>query len=207
MVDALAKGLLLGLSTGGFCLGACAPAMLPYLVSNQWESPRALLRPGIEFLTGRLFAYLLLASLVLLFGARIQASPVATRLAASVMLLLSVMLILHGMSLSFPDWAACRALERSGATRRLPFVAGATVGASICPPFMLAFAYLLTVENWGPGIGFSVAFFAGTTVYMVPLFLSGYFGKLPSLRGAAEVAAVFSGVWFLAQAVALWMRH
>jgi sulfite exporter TauE/SafE len=204
--DALVKGLLLGLSTGGFCLGACAPAVLPYLVSRRWEGSRTVARHAAEFMAGRLLAYLTLAALVLWLGARVQASPVATRAAAVVMALLSILLILHGLSLSFPEWKACRALQRSGALRRFPFVAGMALGIAICPPLMLALAYVLTVGRWGAGIGFAVAFFAGTSVYLVPLFLSGYLSRLPSLRGAAEVAAVFSGVWFLAQAAALWMR-
>jgi len=204
--DALVKGLLLGLSTGGFCLGACAPAILPYLVSRRWDGSRAAARRAAEFLAGRLLAYLVLAALVLWLGARVQASPVATRAAAVLMVLLSVLLILHGLSLSFPEWKACRALERSGALWRFPFLAGMALGIAICPPLMLAFTYVLTVGRWGAGIGFAAAFFVGTTVYLVPLFLSGYLSRLPSLRGAAEVAAVFSGVWFLAQAAALWVR-
>ncbi|MGD0110801.1 MAG: sulfite exporter TauE/SafE family protein [Armatimonadota bacterium] len=205
MGDALVKGLLLGLSTGGFCLGACAPVILPYLVSRQWEGPRAAARRTAEFLTGRLLAYLVFAMLVVWLGARVQTSPVATRAAAAAMALLAVALVLHGLSLSFPEWKTCRALERSGVLRRFPFLAGLALGITVCPPLMLAFTYLLTV-GWGSGVGFAVAFFLGTTVYLVPLFVSGYLSRVPSLRGAAEVAAVFSGVWFLVQAVALWGR-
>jgi sulfite exporter TauE/SafE len=204
--DALVKGLLLGLSTGGFCLGACAPAMLPYLVSRQWEGVRSTARRGAEFLAGRLLAYLVFALLVVGLGARVRTSPVVTRAAAAAMALLAVALVLHGLSLSFPEWKTCRALERSGMLRRFPFLAGMALGISICPPLLLAFTYLLTLGHWGSGLGFAVAFFIGTTVYLVPLFLSGMLGRLPSLRGAAEVAAVCSGVWFFMQAAALW-RH
>jgi len=206
VVDSLAKGLLLGLSTGGFCVGACAPVMLPYLASRHWEGPRALLLRGAEFLAGRLVAYLVLAGLVIGLGPRVQTSPAAVKAAAAVMLALSLMLISHGLSVSFPEWRLCRALDRSAPLRRFPFLAGLALGASFCPPLMLAFTYLLTVGRWGAGAAFCVAFFAGTALYVLPLLLSGYLGKLPSLRGAAQVAAIFSGVWFLAQAVALWMR-
>jgi sulfite exporter TauE/SafE len=206
VVDSLAKGLLLGLSTGGFCLGACAPAMLPYFASRHWPGPRAVLLRGGEFLAGRLVAYLGLAALVLGLGARVQASPAAVKAAAAAMLALSVMLILHGLSVSFPEWRLCRALDRSALLRRFPFLAGLALGANLCPPLMLALTYLMAVGRWGAGIAFCVAFFAGTAVYLLPLLLSGYLSKLPSLRGAAQVAALFSGAWFLAQAVALWTR-
>lgn len=204
MGGALVKGLLLGLSTGGFCLGACAPALLPYLMSHERLGGRALVRRGAEFLTGRLLSYLLLAVLTLTVGARVHSSPLTTKVAAGVMLLLAVLLVLYGLSRNFPEWRICRLLERSGALRRFPFLAGLALGANVCPPLLLAFTYVLTVGQWGPGLGFAAAFFVGSSVYLMPVFFSGYLGRLASLRGAAEVAAIFSGLWFAANAVALW---
>jgi len=202
----LVKGLLLGLSTGGFCLGACAPVLLPYLVSHPWEGARPVLRRGAEFLAGRLLAYLAAALLMLVLGRQVLSSPAATRVAAGLMVLLSALMVLYGLSRSFPEWKVCRAFGRSPALRRFPFLAGLALGLNVCPPLMLAFTYILTVGAWGPGLAFAVAFFAGTAVYLLPVLFSGYLGRAPSLRGAAEVAAIFSGVWFLANAIALLQR-
>ncbi len=207
MGDALVKGLLLGLSTGGFCLGSCAPVMLPYLVSREWDGSRPLLRRAGEFLVGRLFAYVMFALVAIWLGGSVQKSPAVARVAAVGMAVLAVGLILHGLSLSFPEWKTCRTVERWGVLRRLPFLAGVALGISICPPLLLALTYLLTVGQWGAGIGFAVAFFVGTTVYLAPLFLTGLLSRVAALRGAAEVAAVFSGVWFLLQAGALWVKR
>ncbi len=204
MGDTLVKGLLLGLSTGGFCLGACAPVLLPYFVSHPWEGARPLLRRSAEFLAGRLFAYLLLALVMLALGPRLQSSPAATKVAAVVMLLLAALLVLYGLSRSFPEWKLCRRFARSGALRRFPFLAGMALGANVCPPLLLAVTYLLTVRAWGAGLAFAAAFFFGTAVYLLPVFCSGCLSRVPALRGAAEIAALFSGAWFLANALALW---
>ena len=200
------KGLVLGLSTGGFCLGACAPAMLPYLISSGNGNARSSLSALGEFLAGRLTAYIILAGLIVPFGARIQAMPLGGKVTAVLMGLLAIMLIAHGFSVNFPESKTCGILKRSAVLSRFPFAAGLILGVNACPPLMMAFAYMLTLGRWGSGIGFSVAFFAGTTVYLLPLALSGHLGKLLSVRGLAEVAAIFSGFWFLAQGVSLWLH-
>ena len=206
MTHALLNGLLLGLTTGAYCLGACAPVVLPYLVSREWDGAKSAARRGGEFLAGRLLAYLVLCALVAKLGSKLQTSPLALHVAAVVMLLLAVLLILHGLSLSFPEWKLCRAVERWGALRRFPFLAGLALGVNACPPLLMAFTYVLTAGQLGPGLAFAAAFFVGSTVYLLPLLFSGFLSRLPSLRGAAEVAAVVSGFWFMVQAVALWTR-
>ena len=61
MTALLAEGFGLGLSTGLYCLGACAPLFVPYLLAEGggW---RPQLRALVEFMAGRLAAYLLFAA-------------------------------------------------------------------------------------------------------------------------------------------------
>jgi hypothetical protein len=180
--------------------------MIPYVVSSGWKSPKLPFRMFGEFLAGRLSAYLIFATLAALFGAEIQSSPAGRKAAAALMAGLAVLLILQGLSLSFPEWRACGAMRRSAVLRRFPFAAGLVLGINLCPPLVAALTYMLAVGRWLPCVGFSIAFFLGTVVFLLPLVLSGFLGRIASIRGLAEAAAVFSGIWFLAQAVSLWLR-
>jgi sulfite exporter TauE/SafE len=104
-----------------------------------------------------------------------------------------------------PDYKRwiCAALPRSSALRRIPFVAGLALGLSPCPPLLLGLTALLTEARVLPGLGFLVAFFAGTTVWLVPVVGAGSLARSSRLRGVAEVAVLFSGLWFLVQGACL----
>lgn len=206
LTSIIINGLLLGLSTGSYCLAACAPAILPYIVSCGWKSSKVSLLIVGEFLAGRITAYILLGSLVVLFGTKVQSSQFGQKAVAVLIVMLAALLISHGLMMSFPEWRICAFVKRSSVLRRFPFAAGFILGLNVCPPIMLAFTYLLTVERWLSGAFFFVAFIVGTAIFLIPLFLSGYLGRLPSLRGIGEVAAIFSGLWFFTHGVLLWMR-
>ena len=49
-IEGLSAGLLLGVSTGVYCLGGCALAMVPHLASAEGHGVRAGLRKLLEFL-------------------------------------------------------------------------------------------------------------------------------------------------------------
>jgi len=202
----LLNGLILGLSTGGYCIGACAPAMLPYVVSSGWRSPKVSARIVGEFLAGRLAAYMIFGTAVALLGRQVQASPVVQRGCAVMIIGLSILLFAHAITLNFPELKACSMLRRSAALRRFPFAAGLALGINVCPPMMLAFTNLLVLGRWLPCMGFCVAFFAGTAVFLVPLLLSGLLGRLAAIRGMSEAAEMFAGLWFLSQGVWLLAR-
>jgi sulfite exporter TauE/SafE len=204
--NVLTAGLVLGLSTGAACLVTCAPAMLPYIVTTGWESPKISIRQVLEFLGGRLAAYLLFGVIVGLVGRPLQDSAIAMRVSAGLLVLFAALLVLQGFSVSLPEWRGCKVLGRNPALRRFPFIAGFVIGINVCPPFAAALTYMLTVGRVPSCVGFSLAFFAGTVVYMIPLFLTGFLGKVPSIRGIAQVAAIFGGLWFLASGISLWMK-
>lgn len=206
MTSVLLDGLVLGLSTGGYCIGACAPAMLPYVVSTGWKSPRVSARIVGEFLAGRLIAYLIFGTAVALVGKQFLSSPVMQRGCAVLIIGLSVLLFAHGLALNFPELRACSVLRRSAVLQRFPFAAGFVLGINVCPPMLLALTKLLVVGRWLPCMGFCVAFFLGTVVFFIPLLLSGLLGKLASVRGLGEVAVMFSGLWFFSQGIWLLTR-
>ncbi|MBI2301021.1 MAG: sulfite exporter TauE/SafE family protein [Armatimonadetes bacterium] len=195
MTEALLQGWLLGLATGAACLGTCAPALLPWLVSGGRRTARESLLAVLEFLAGRLAAYLFLGLLAGWLGSRLTAWPPLTRLAGLALLVLAVMLLAHGLAQSFPGARGCRALCGSRWLGRTPLAAGVALGLSPCVPLSLGLTRALGLGPWR-GAGLAAAFFLGTTLWLAPLVGLGTLGRHHKLCGMAEVATVLSGVWF-----------
>ncbi|HIE53239.1 MAG TPA: hypothetical protein EYP85_15925 [Armatimonadetes bacterium] len=203
MGEVLLRGIALGFSSGAYCLGICAPAMLPYLLTFERVGVKTSLRIVAEFLAGRLGAYLLIGLAAGLGGTQLQTSVGGQKAIALLIMGLALLLIAHGLTRNFPEWQVCTAWQRTRLLRRFPLLAGFVLALNLCPPLLLGFAFPLTLGRVGPALAFGAAFFVGTTVFFLPLALVGCLGRWQILREAAEVAALFAGLWFFAHG--LWL--
>ncbi|MHB1413781.1 MAG: urease accessory protein UreH domain-containing protein [Chloroflexota bacterium] len=186
-MDLLWQGLLLGLSTGVFCLGACAPALVPALLTRAPGLRGGAVVVG-EMALGRLVAYLLFGAAVGALGTRLDpANPVLAKVAGlatlGFALLLGAYLVRAGAATS-PR--LCRLLPAS--VRRAPLAFGFLTGLSLCPPFLLALATALGAGGPLPGMLFFGAFFIGTSVYLLPLVPLGALGRWEAPRLVGRMA-------------------
>ena len=97
----LMKALLLGLSTGPFCLGSCLSVLFPLICGGgrgpEGASPLAArLRLLGRFSLGRLVAYLGFGALAGWLGGQVQ-HPLLSRISGAGLILLSLLLIAHGL--------------------------------------------------------------------------------------------------------------
>lgn len=204
MIEAITKGFALGLSTGIYCAGACAPVMLPYLVAHDGSRrTRHVARAMAQFAGGRLAAYLLVGAVGAALGAEIATAGPARRVAGLAVIALAGLMLAYGLGRSFPEARLCRRLSGSTPMRRFPLLAGLLTGINVCPPFLLLLAALVTSAHVAHGVLMALAFFVGTSLFLVPLGFAGFLGAVPRLRGIAEVAALFAGLWFLASGTAM----
>jgi len=186
------NGLLLGLSTGIFCLSYCAPIFLPQLMSQQDK----LKGWGIflKFNLGRLSAYAIFGAVFGWLGTQFQGEFLESY-ARWLMIILSILLILYGLGLSLPKLKWCAWTKKI----QLPFVSGFLLGINICPPFLLALTYNFQHGGILSGLVFFIMFFIGTTAYLIPLTFLGLFTKMKWIRQAGRVAAIVAGIIFLLQ--------
>lgn len=188
-------GLLLGLANGPACLVSCAPAVLPVVLTGSIRATqRRFAWPSLSrLLCGRLLAYGLVGGLAGLTGSPLQA--ISTTLSPWVPLVLAVVLLAHGLGL-FRRVPCCLA-QRFGNWAGSPFLMGLLTGFSLCPPFLLALAWI-----WGqgmdplPAILFFLAFFGGTSVYLLPLGFGGYLENRTLVR-SGRILSVGGGLFFL----------
>ncbi len=193
-------GLLLGLANGPACLVACVPVLVPVILTTA-PSPavRRFAWPLLgRFLCGRLSAYTLVGMLAGLSGHSLQA--VSGLLAPWMSLLLALLLMAHGLGLlrRFSCRFGCPAMGGLAS----PLLLGALTGFSLCPPFLLALTWV-----WGQGIGplpaalFFLAFFLGTSLYLLPLGFGGYLVENQRLKQLGRVLSLGAGLFFAVRAV------
>ncbi|MCL5110776.1 MAG: sulfite exporter TauE/SafE family protein [Chloroflexi bacterium] len=190
------QGLLLGLSTGLFCLGACAPALVPALLVGQrgWRGSAAVVA---QVAGGRLLAYLIFGAAVGALGTALDpGSQALRRLGGVAMLLLALVLAAHlaGLGPRVATLPVCRLLPAR--VFRAPWAFGFLTGLSVCPPFLLALATALGAGGPLEGALFFAAFFAGTALYLLPLVPLGALGRWEAPRLVGRIAGMLAAGLF-----------
>lgn len=195
-MEALARALLLGLSTGVFCLGFCYPALAPVLLSRGSDAGRGAAAALALFLLGRLLAYLAVGAVL---GAAGGFAPGlrGSAVSSAALLLLGLLLALYGLIDRLPRSGFCRAAGRALSRRLLLLPLGFLAGLSPCPPFLIAVAAAAGSGTAWRGIVFFLCFFAGTSVTLAPFLLAPRLARSAVLRAGARIAAVVAGAWYL----------
>ena len=80
-------------------------------------------------------------------------------------------------------------------------LAGFLAGINICPPFLLALSYALSLAQIGRAVLFFLFFYLATSVFLLPFLLSPLVARFELMRKAARVVAVVAGLWFVYTAV------
>ncbi len=196
MIRILLEGWLLGLSTGPYCLGACAPFLVPFLLAEGASTWRRNVALVSEFLLGRLVAYLAFGAAVGWIGGTLK-PHLNQHLAGLALVVTSAVMILYAVVKGLPQWKLCALSARRLPMRRLPFVLGLLIGINVCPPFLVAMARIIQLGGMMTGAVFFLGFFAGTALWTIPLLSISPFTRSLRAQRIGTLAAVLIGAWFL----------
>ncbi len=185
------KGLLLGLSTGIFCLSWCIPVYIPLLLSTQ-RSKKEIWLAFIKFSLGRLIAYLLFGLIVGYLSSFLTGS-IVSKVVSWAIIILAILMIFYALGLAVPKSKFCHVFKKT----KVLFWAGFLTGINICPPFLLAVTSGFKTGQVIWGMLYFLAFFIGTSIYLIPITLLGYFSKLKLLNKIATYSAILVGLIFL----------
>ena len=203
MMEVLLHGIILGISTGLFCLGYCAPVLVPLLMSEK----RGLTQNALvicELALGRLFAYLVVGAAAGYLGMQLE-GPTFEIMIGAAMVIMSALLIIYattGMQ-NRPIPHIFNPLKMRNP--RFPWLFGFLTGINICPPFLLAISCAIGQGNIAGGMLLFGGFFVGTSVYLVLLLPLGYLGRWQNVRQIALITALLSGVFFFLMGIARFM--
>lgn len=198
MVDIILQGIFLGLSTGLFCLGFCAPVFVPLLMSENRRVVNCV-KVVCELALGRLIAYLVIGAGAGYLGMLLE-GPLSRKVVGGSMVVLSGLLLLFFVTRRWPHLNLCRRLN--GHYFNFPMTFGFLTGINICPPFLIAISHTFGLGDLTKGILFFGSFFLGTSVYLVMLLPLGYLGRWESIHQIALMATLISGVFFFLMGIA-----
>lgn len=201
MVQVIVEGWLLGLSTGPYCLGACAPFLVPYLFAEGRRGWRANARLLGEFLLGRLIAYGLFGVIVGWIGRALH-PRLTQRLASIALAVTSVLMLVYALSRQWPGWRACLGVQGGLRRLRMPFVLGLLIGINVCPPFLTGIMRLWQLGAWNHSVVFFLSFFAGTSLYLLPALGFSPLASRARFQAIGTLSAALISLWFLVVALA-----
>lgn len=203
MSGAIINGLILGLTTGPICMMGCLPVLLSFTLGENNNLSRAAVWGFIgKFTAGRFVAYMFFGILAGFLGSVIGKG--LGTLGVISWLLMSVLLILYGLGVSFGELSLCRVTGRFVSDRKFPYVLGMLAGINLCPPFLLAFTYSVE-RSHNPvfGILFFFSFFIATTLYLLPAGFSGHIGRNELFSKIGKGASVLVGLLYFYQGIRL----
>jgi sulfite exporter TauE/SafE len=112
---------------------------------------------------------------------------------------LSLLLILYALAQNLPLPGLCRFVR--GHSARLSLLLGFLTGINPCPPFLLATAYVFEGADPLGGVLLFVAFFLGTSLYLLPLTFVGLLSRYEQIREVARLTTIIVGVVFLVMGI------
>jgi ABC-type nickel/cobalt efflux system permease component RcnA len=125
-----------------------------------------------------------------------------TRFSAVFTLVSGVLLVAFGAVKCFPELKLCRLVGGSEKTTAgFALTVGLLTGMSICPPFVAAITQAAMTGSPVSSMVYFLFFFVGTSIFIVPLFLSGLLARIGELRIAARICIIIAGAWLIVKAL------
>lgn len=193
--DTIITPLLVGLSSGMYCVVSCIPFFTPVMISEERTKRENIIFLG-KFLLGRFFGYMLFGLIIGYIGQWFVDKNLKTILNIA-MIILSVLIITHALGLNRrnENSSICRLFKKCNP--EFPFILGAVMGINVCPPFLMSITYVLGLGGAVNGLVYFAMFFLGTSVYFIPIFFLGMLAKFKEIQIVGRVAACIVGVVFI----------
>lgn len=195
------KALMLGLSTGAFCMGTCAPVLMGLLLARAEKGWKGNAVSLSLFLTGRLLAYILFGIISFYIGEIFRGRAFFTALLPAGEILLGLLMLIYSIHTHFPHLRFCGTSLKWPESRWTLFAAGIFAGMNLCPPFLMAVGMAADSVSVWDSILFFIVFFMATTLYLLPFVFSGIAARFILIRSAARVVCGLTGLWFICGSV------
>lgn len=192
------EAILLGLSTGSYCLFSCAPIVTPMFLSVEPEL-RQSKNMVFNFLFGRLSGYIFFGIILGMTGGYINSSLSDTSLnlfKGIVSMIVGSLLLMSGLKFQFPKLNICKVIGRFVSPVKGSYIFGLLTGVNVCPPFLGAATRVMSKGGVINGIIFFSIFFVFTSLYFLPyLGVPFLIKKIEPLQEIARISMLLIGFY------------
>ena len=193
-------GLILGLSTGLYCISSCAPVTVPLVCAGDNPSVKHTARLGAMFMAGRFAAYIAVGAILGSLGSFAASflHPAQAAMFSRISYLLAgAVLLASGVITMRNKGKSCtwyKAAHRFGFNA---LAVGIATGFSICPPFFAAASKVFGNYGSAGGALYFLLFFLGSSVYFIPMFgLAAAGTAIPHIKTITRTAMILIGGYF-----------
>jgi hypothetical protein len=193
----MTESFILGLSSGSACVVTCGMVMFPYLMAGA-SGTRKIINDLSFFLLTRLIVYLLLATLVFYFGQALFINKVVRNTLPGILyVVFAVILVWYSISRNREKNCPARFVTSVNNNKVVPVLLGIVNSIGFCPALLL----ILTKGALQDTIVHSyldfLAFFAGSSLWFLPLPMAGKIRKKEVLETIGILATGLAGVIFM----------
>jgi cytochrome c biogenesis protein CcdA len=188
---------ILGLSSGSTCLLTCGMVFFPYLMAGS-AGTRKIISDLSFFLLTRLIVYFLLATLAWYFGKTIFTSAIFRNYISGILyILFAVMLIWYSVGRNRKPDCPAKIVTMVNNKKLVPVFLGVVNSLGFCPALLLILTKSATQDTITQSYLAFLGFFAGSSLYFLPLPLAGRFRKKKVFEIIGTLATGLAGIIFI----------
>jgi hypothetical protein len=195
--EAMTDSFILGLSSGSSCLLTCGMVMVPYIMAGE-SGIKKIALDVTAFLITRFVIYFLLASLTWYFGQAVFTSQVVRNYVPGILyIVFAVMLIRYSICRTRKKGCPAKIVTKIEDKRLVPVLLGVVNSLGFCPALLLILTKGATQSSLVQSYLAFLAFFAGSSLWFIPLPFAGRFKKSEVIETIGILATGLAGTIFI----------
>jgi hypothetical protein len=193
----MADSFILGLSSGSACLLTCGMVMFPYLMSGS-AGTRKIITDLALFLFTRLIAYLFLATLAFNFGQALFSNRIIRNIVPGILyIIFAIMLVWYSIRRNKEKKCPAGFVTAVNQNNLVPVLLGIVNSIGFCPALFLILTKGAIQETLVKSYLDFLAFFAGSTLWFLPIPVAGKIKRKEALETIGILATGLAGVIFM----------
>ena len=193
----MTDSFILGLSSGSACLVTCGMVLFPYLMSGSAGIRRISIDLTL-FLFTRLLIYFILATLAWYFGQTLFTTKVVRNIVPGILYtVFAVILIWQSIDKNRKKDCPAGIARTINNKKMVPVFLGIVNSLGFCPALILILTKGATQVTLIQSYSAFLAFFAGSSIWFIPLPFVGKFRKKEILQTIGILATGLAGIIFM----------
>jgi hypothetical protein len=194
---AMTDSFILGLSSGSACLVTCGVVMFPYLMAGSAGVKRIAADLSVFMLT-RLSVYFILATLAWYFGQAIFTNPLMRSIVPGILyIVFAIMLVWYSVDRNRKKECPAKITSAIANKRLIPIFLGVVNSLGFCPALLILLTKGATQATMSQSYIAFLAFFAGSSLWFLPLPLAGRIRKKQVVETIGILATGLAGTIFI----------
>jgi hypothetical protein len=193
----MTEAFILGLSSGSACLATCGMVMFPYFMAGTADVKRIATDLSVFLLT-RLIIYFVLATLAWYFGQAIFSNRVVRTIVPGVLyIVFAIMLVWYSIGKNRRSECPAKIVTTVNNRRLVPVLLGIVNSLGFCPALLIILTKGASQNTIIESYAAFLAFFAGSSLWFLPLPLAGKARKKEVLKTIGILATGLAGIIFM----------